>query len=81
MATRHLFRITIHRDDRPEPVDAGTVEFHGQDYDTFDSPQARAALVADGRLQLGPQFVQVNDVIVPVERVDRVVVSLEQKSQ
>ena len=79
--TRHLFRITIHRDDRPDAIDAGTVEFTGEDYDTFDSPQARAALIADGRLQLGPQFVQVNDVIVPVERVDRVVVSLEQKSR
>lgn len=79
--TRHLFRITIHRDDRPEPVDAGTIEFTGEDYDTFDSPEARAAMIADGRLQLGPTFVQVNDVIVPVDKVDRVVVSLEQKSR
>lgn len=78
---RHLFRITIHRDDRPEPVDAGTIEFQGEDYDEFDSPQAREALIADGRLKLGPDFVMVNDAIVPVGRVDRVTVSLEQKSR
>lgn len=81
MATRHLFRITIHCDDRPEPIDAGAVEFAGEDYDAFDSPQARAALIADGRLQLGPDFVMVNDAIVPIDRVDRVTISLEQKSQ
>lgn len=73
---QHTFRILIERDDRPEPLDAGLVTFHGEDLLGFTAADARTALVADGRLKLGPDVVTFGDTIVPLVKVDRVRVEL-----
>lgn len=81
MATHHRFAVYIVREDRDEEIYAGAASFEGQDYDGFDGPEAREALRADGRLKLGPDFVEFGDVIAPVDKVDRVVVTLAAKGK
>lgn len=75
---RHLFRVYLHKEGAEHPIDAGTVEFHGQPYD-FDGPDARKALVEDGRLSIGSDLAGFGDVIIPTAKLERIVVTLEMK--
>lgn len=81
MPTYHTVQVKFVRDDREEPIDAGTHTFHGEDYDAFGSAEARARLVADGELVIGPDLVTFAGTIAPVARVDRVAVEVTSKSR
>lgn len=79
--TEHTIRITILRDDRDEPIAAGIATFRGEDYDTFDGAQARARLIAGGRLVLGTELITFDEYIVPTAKVDRIAVEVANKSR
>lgn len=81
MGTIHTVRVTFVRDDRPEPVVAGERTFHGEDYFAFDEAAARARLIADGLLVVGPDLVTFGGTIAPLARVDHVRVEVVAKSR
>lgn len=79
--TSHTVRVLFVRDDRPEPVDAGTHTFHGEDYELFDERAARARILADGDLVIGAELVTFGGTIVPTAKIDRVGVEIIAKSR
>jgi hypothetical protein len=81
MSTMHTVRVTFHRDDRSEPIEAGVVTFRGEDYEGFTERAARERLVANGDLVIGPDLVTFGGTIAPLARIDRVVVEVMEKSR
>ena len=79
--TRHKISVTISRDDREEPISAGSITVSGQDYEAFDDAAARRHLIESGLLVIGPALVTFRDVIVPVEKLDRVTVTVSSKTR
>lgn len=78
--TKHTVRVTFERDDRDDPIDAGAHTFYGEDYEAFDDAAARAALVNEGLLEIGPDLVTFGGTIVPTAKLDRIRVEIAAKS-
>lgn len=84
--TKHLFRIQLERTGDAEPIDGGTIEFTGRDYDAFDEAQALVALLpgGDGPEQLDlslPGFVRWRGVLIPADKFERLEVTLVTKNR
>lgn len=79
--TQHTVRVLFIRDDREEPIVAGEHTFHGEDPAGFDAAAARARLVDDGELVIGPELVTFAGTIAPLARVDRIVVEIVASSR
>lgn len=82
----HLFRLEIKRRAELVPIDAGTITFHGQDYETFDESAALQALMpgGDGPETLDvslPGFIRWRGVLLPASDFEQLTVTLVSKTR
>lgn len=78
--TRHTINVQIERDDRPAPIDAGSITMEGLPFDLTEA-DARAHLIEQGHLIIGGDVTTFGGTIVPTAKLDRVTVTITSKTR